>query len=116
MPQGLNTVLADRGLSLSGGQRQRIALARAFVSPADVLILDEPTTALDADTESRVFGNLVEARAARGIVLVTHKESLLTRADTVLVIHGGQLVEAGTPAELRARDGHYRRIFRLEAQ
>lgn len=116
MPQGLNTVLADRGLSLSGGQRQRIALARAFVSPADVLILDEPTTALDADTESRVFGNLVEARAARGIVLVTHKESLLTRADTVLVIHGGQLVEAGTPAELRTRDGHYRRIFRLEAQ
>lgn len=116
LPQGIETVLADRGMSLSGGQRQRIALARAFVSPADVLVLDEPTTALDAETEDRVFASLIKARGGRGIVLVTHKESLLARADVVHVIQGGQLVESGRPEELRARGTHYRRIFNLEAQ
>jgi len=116
LPQGMETILADRGMSLSGGQRQRIALARAFVSPADVLVLDEPTTALDAETEDRVFASLIEARGGRGIVLVTHKESLLARADVVHVIQGGELVESGRPEELRARGKHYRRIFNLEAQ
>jgi ABC-type multidrug transport system fused ATPase/permease subunit len=113
LPSGYDTVLADRGLSLSGGQRQRIALARAFVSPAEVLILDEPTSALDAETESAVMANLVAARRGRGVILVTHKENLLVHADEVLVIQDGRIVESGPHHALRDRGEHYRRIFKV---
>ena len=115
LPSGLDTVLADRGQSLSGGQRQRIALARAFVSPAEVLVLDEPTSALDAETESRIMANLIAARGGRGVVLVTHKENLLDLADEVLVVQDGRVVESGPPSALRGRGDYYRRIFNLAA-
>lgn len=115
LPHGYDTVLADRGLSLSGGQRQRIALARAFVSPAEVLVLDEPTSALDAETEAAVMANLVKARGGRGVMLVTHKENLLDHVDIVFVIQDGRIVEAGTPRELRESGEHYRRIFNVSA-
>ena len=113
LPHGYDTVLADRGLSLSGGQRQRIALARAFVSPAEVLVLDEPTSALDAETERAVMANLIEARGARGVILVTHKENLLDLADEVIVVHGGRVVEAGPQPTLRDGGEHYRRLFNV---
>ncbi|HYC45264.1 MAG TPA: ATP-binding cassette domain-containing protein, partial [Burkholderiales bacterium] len=115
LPQGLQTILADRGQSLSGGQRQRIALARAFVSPAQTLILDEPTSALDADTERRVIANLVAARGGRGVILVTHKENLLPLADDILVVQNGQAIESGTYEALRATGEHYRRVFSADA-
>lgn len=115
LPRGCETVLADRGLSLSGGQRQRIALARAFVSPAEVLVLDEPTSALDAETEREVMANLIAARAGRGIILVTHKENLLHLADDVLVIQDGRVAESGPQAVLRESGEHYRRIFNVTA-
>jgi len=115
LPQGLQTILADRGQSLSGGQRQRIALARAFVSPAQTLILDEPTSALDADTERRVIANLVAARGGRGVILVTHKEDLLPLADDILVVQNGQAIESGTYEALRATGEHYRRVFSADA-
>jgi ATP-binding cassette subfamily B protein len=115
LPRGYDTVLADRGLSLSGGQRQRIALARAFVSPAEVLVLDEPTSALDVETESAVMANLIAARAGRGVILVTHKENLLDLADEVLVIQDGRVVEAGPQQTLRGAGEHYRRIFNVTA-
>jgi len=113
MPRGIETVLADRGQSLSGGQRQRIALARAFVSEAEVLILDEPTSALDAETEMRIMSSLVGARGGRGILFVTHKETLLPLVDEVLVIQDGCVVEAGPQARLRHSGEHYRRIFNV---
>lgn len=115
MPRGTQTLLADRGQSLSGGQRQRIALARAFVSDAEVLILDEPTSALDAETEMRIMSSLVAARRGRGILVVTHKETLLPLADEVLVIQDGRVVEAGPHATLRHTGQHYRRIFNVAA-
>ncbi|MGZ8231484.1 MAG: ABC transporter ATP-binding protein, partial [Burkholderiales bacterium] len=115
MPLGTATVLADRGQSLSGGQRQRIALARAFVSQAEVLILDEPTSALDADTEMRIMSSLIDARRERGMLVVTHKESLLPLAHHVLVIQDGRVVEAGQQASLRDTGQHYRRIFNVAA-
>lgn len=111
LPEGVNTVLADRGQSLSGGQRQRIALARAFVTDAPVLLLDEPTSALDADTEARVFRNLIANRGRRGIVFVTHKESLAELADDVIVVDGGTIAATGPAASLRLQAGAYRRIF-----
>ena len=116
LPNGIDTVLADRGLSLSGGQRQRIALARAFVSPAEVLLLDEPTSALDADTERRVMSNLIASRGGRGVVLVTHKENLLALAERIILIHGGRVAEAGDYQTLRSGGEHYRRVFNVEAQ
>jgi len=113
LPQGLDTVLADRGLSLSGGQRQRIAIARALVSKASVLLLDEPTSGLDADTERQLMETLLAARAGRGIILATHREDLLAAADRIHVLDNGRVAESGTRAELRAGGVHYRRVFNL---
>ena len=115
LPRSYDTVLADRGLSLSGGQRQRIALARAFVSNAEVLVLDEPTSALDVETENAVMANLIEARGGRGVILVTHKENLLDQADEVFVIQDGRVVESGPQRALRGGGEHYRRIFNVTA-
>ena len=115
LPQSYDTVLADRGMSLSGGQRQRIALARAFVSSAEVLVLDEPTSALDVETESAVMANLIAARAGRGVILVTHKENLLDQAAEIFVIQDGRVAESGPHQHLRGAGEHYRRIFNVTA-
>jgi len=113
---GYDTVLADRGQSLSGGQRQRIALARAFVSDAQVLVLDEPTSQLDAETEAAVLSGLLAARRGRGIILVTHREDLLRQAARILVIRDGRVVEHGAQQALRATGRHYRQIFKIDAE
>ena len=113
---GYGTVLADPGQSLSGGQRQRIALARAFVSDAQVLVLDEPTSQLDAETEAAVLSGLLAARRGRGIILVTHREDLLRQAARILVIRDGRVVEHGAQQALRATGRHYRQIFKIDAE
>jgi ABC-type multidrug transport system fused ATPase/permease subunit len=91
LPDGLNTILSDRGQSLSGGQRQRIALARAFIAPAEVIVLDEPTSALDSDTEQNVFHNLISLKGKASIILVTHYEGILKSADQVISLENGRI-------------------------
>lgn len=102
----LDTELADAGSALSGGQRQRIALARALATEAPVLVLHDPTTALDAATEARVAGALREARAGRTTVLVTTSPLLLAACDTVAVLRGGEVVATGRHADLLAEAGY----------
>ena len=103
LPEGLETVIGERGARLSGGQRQRIAIARAMLRDPQVLILDEATSALDGESEAIVQEALDRLMAGRTTFIVAHRLSTLRRADRVIVLDHGRLQESGTPADLAAR-------------
>lgn len=116
LPQGLDTVLGDRGGKLSTGQRQRLSIARAIVKDAPILILDEPTAALDAHMEHEVLERLAEWGKGRAIFLITHRISTIQRANQILYIDRGQIIESGSHAELMEIDkGRYRRFVETES-
>lgn len=121
LPNGLDTVLSDRGGKLSTGQRQRLSIARAVVRDTPILVLDEPTAALDAATEHRVMQNLAEwagsddGRGGRAIFLITHRISTIRRADNILYLDGGRIVESGSHDTLMQVDGGRYRGF-VEAE
>jgi ABC-type multidrug transport system fused ATPase/permease subunit len=116
LPEGYDTLLGERGTKLSTGQRQRLSIARAVVKQPRVLILDEPTASLDAETERRVLDNLAAWGRDRVILLITHRLSTIRRADQIVVLEAGRVVEAGSHAELLARGpGVYRRLLERDA-
>ncbi len=116
LPNGLDTLLGDRGGKLSTGQRQRLSIARAVVRDTPVLILDEPTAALDAATEHHVMANLAEWGRQRAIFLITHRISTIRRADHILYLDDGRIVESGDHETLMARpDGRYRTFVETES-
>ena len=114
MPQGYDAPIGERGVMLSGGQRQRLALARAFLKNSPILILDEPTAALDAETEAAVLRALDRLRRGRTVFVVAHRLSTVRQADWLLVMHDGQIIERGKHDELAARGGHYARVCELQ--
>jgi len=114
MRQGYDTPIGERGVTLSGGQRQRLALARAFLKNSPILILDEPTTALDAETEAAVLRSLNRLRQGRTVFVVAHRLSTVRQADLLLVMQDGQIVERGKHDELAGRGGHYARVCELQ--
>lgn len=117
LPEGLDTVLSDRGGKLSTGQRQRLSIARAVVKDAPILILDEPTAALDAYTEHRVLERLSVWGEGRAIFLITHRISTIRRADRILYLDQGRIVENGSHEELmEIDDGRYRNFVETEAR
>ena len=117
LPEGLDTVLSDRGGKLSTGQRQRLSIARAIVKDAPILILDEPTAALDAYTEHRVLERLSAWGEGRAIFLITHRISTIQQADRILYLDGGRIVENGSHDDLMALDGgRYRSFVETEAR
>jgi ATP-binding cassette subfamily B protein len=114
LPQGYDTVLGERGGTLSGGERQRVAIARALLKNAPILILDEPTSALDADTEHAVVEALERLMRGRTTFIVAHRLSTIRRANAILVLEQGQVVEHGSHAALLAENGRYRRLHDLQ--
>ncbi len=116
LPQSYQTILEERGVGLSGGERQRLAIARAMLRQAPLLLLDEPTVALDAQAEQIIVQALERLMVERTTLVVAHRLSTIQRADLVLVLDKGRIVEAGTPAELLAARGHYYQLYTLQFQ
>jgi ATP-binding cassette subfamily B protein len=120
LPAGYQTQLGKwfrDGRELSGGQWQKIALARAFIREgADILVLDEPTAAMDARAEAQVFEQFRELARERMVILISHRFSTVRMADQIVVIQGGRILERGSHADLMALDGHYAHLFTLQAR
>ena len=114
LPDGWDTEIGEGGVRLSGGQRRRVALARAILRDASVLLLDEPTSGLDAASEQAVLDALDRAAEGRTVLSVSHRLSLAARADRVVVLDGGRVVEQGPPGELLAAGGAYARLWALQ--
>ncbi|REF35661.1 ABC transporter ATP-binding protein [Thermasporomyces composti] len=111
LPQGLDTVVGERGLTLSGGQRQRIALARALLSDPTLLVLDDATSAVDPRTEAEIHATLRRVMRGRTTIIIAHRRSTLQLADRIAVLDAGRLVDVGTHAELEARCPLYRLLL-----
>jgi len=111
LPDGLDTIVGERGTRLSGGQRQRVAIARAFLKDAPILILDEATSHLDAVSEATVRGALDRLKQDRTTLVIAHRLSTVRGADTIVVLDRGSVVESGPHAELLARGGLYARLI-----
>ncbi len=114
LPEGYDTVLSEKGTSLSGGERQRIAIARALLKDAPILILDEPTSALDAHAESKIFEALSELMRGRTTFVISHRLSTICKADQILAIEHGRIVERETHDRLLAESEVYSRLYRHE--
>jgi subfamily B ATP-binding cassette protein MsbA len=114
LPNGLDTEVGDRGALLSGGQRQRIAIARALLRNTPILILDEATSALDTETERQVQDQLEALMRDRTTLVIAHRLSTVEKADCILVMDGGQLIEMGNHDELMARNGQYAVLHRMQ--
>lgn len=114
LPNGLQTLVGERGVLLSGGQRQRLAIARALLRDAPILILDEATSALDNDSERMVQNALRNLMQRRTTIVIAHRLSTVEHADRIAVLDGGRVVETGDHQALLARGGHYARLYRAQ--
>lgn len=114
LPDGLDTVVGERGYRLSGGERQRLTIARLLLARPQVVILDEATAALDSTNEAAVQAALAEALDGRTAVVIAHRLSTIRAADLILVVEDGQVVERGTHAELLAKGGRYEELYRTQ--
>jgi len=114
LPDGFDTMVGDRGVLLSGGQRQRIAIGRALLKDAPILILDEATSSLDSQSERRIQDALSVLMKGRTTLVIAHRLSTVEKADRIVVIDAGRIVESGTHGELLERGGHYAALYRMQ--
>jgi ATP-binding cassette subfamily B protein len=113
-PAGYDTIVGERGITLSGGQRQRVAIARALLMDPRILILDDSTSSVDTSTEHLIQKALTQLMEGRTTFVIAHRLSTVKRADLILVMEDGQVLERGTHLELLAQDGLYREIYNLQ--
>src|SRR6202000_570183 len=116
MPLGYDSMVGERGETLSGGQRQRISIARAVIRNSPILVLDEPTAALDAESEHLVIEALRRLMKGRTVIMIAHRLSTLVDADKIIVLKDGVVVEEGTYAALIARGGTFAELHRIQYQ
>jgi ABC-type multidrug transport system fused ATPase/permease subunit len=114
LPDGLDTIVGERGFRFSGGERQRLTIARLLLAQPRAVILDEATAHLDSTSEAAVQAALAEALAGRTAVVIAHRLSTVRAADQILVIEAGQVLEQGTHTELLARSGRYAELYRTQ--
>jgi ATP-binding cassette, subfamily B, bacterial MsbA len=114
LPQGYNTLVGERGTRLSGGQRQRIAIARAILKDSPILILDEATSELDAESEMFVQKALSNLMTGRTTFVIAHRLATIRRADKIMVLEDGQITESGTHSELLTKGGTYARLYEIQ--
>ena len=114
LENGYDTIIGDRGLRLSGGQQQRVVLARALLRNPEILILDEATSALDTESERLIQRTLDDLHSDRTIVIIAHRLSTVVRADKIIVIEGGELIEQGSPTDLIEAKGRFSSLWRLQ--
>ncbi|MDH2997785.1 lipid ABC transporter permease/ATP-binding protein [Pasteurellaceae bacterium LFhippo2] len=114
MPQGLDTIIGENGVSLSGGQRQRLAIARALLRNSPVLVLDEATSALDTESERAIQAALDELQKDRTVLVIAHRLSTIENADEILVVDNGEIIERGTHQQLLAQSGSYKQLHSLQ--
>lgn len=111
MPDGIDTIIGERGVSLSGGQKQRIAMSRALIMDPDILILDDSLSAVDAKTENLILKNLKKERKGKTTIITTHRLSAIVHADLIIVMDNGKIIERGTHDELLAQNGWYKETY-----
>src|SRR5699024_75847 len=114
LPQGMDTQVGENASQLSGGQRQRLAIARALMKDAPILILDEATSALDSESERSVQDSLERLMKGRTTLVIAHRLSTVKKADHILVLDRGRVVESGPHAELLARGGTYAMLYQMQ--
>ena len=113
-PEGLDTLVGNRGLKLSGGEKQRISIARMLLKNPELLILDEATSALDSISEEKIQQAIEPLVKARTSILIAHRLSTILAADEILVVEAGRIVERGTHESLLAHDGTYRKLYETQ--
>jgi subfamily B ATP-binding cassette protein MsbA len=115
-PEGLDTIIGERGVKLSGGQRQRVTIARALLANPNILLLDEATSSLDTESESLIQKSLDQLLRDRTTFVIAHRLSTIRRADLILVIEDGEIVERGKHDDLIEREGRYHQLYTVQAR
>ena len=111
LPEGLDTLVGEKGVALSGGQKQRISIARALVKNPEILILDDSLSAVDAKTESKIIENIQAERSGKTTIITTHRLSAIQHADWIIVLDDGRIIEEGTHESLLKMNGWYKEQF-----
>ena len=114
MSDGYDTIVGERGVGLSGGQKQRISMARAFMKPCKILILDDSTSALDNETEREILNNLDGMGGKKTVIVIASRISSVKSSDIILFMDHGKIAESGTHDELMALDGRYADVYRRQ--
>lgn len=116
LPKGYNTPIGENGVKLSGGERQRISIARALLKDAPIVLLDEATASLGVENETKVQGALSRLLTGKTVLVIAHRMRTVEAADKIVVLADGKVAEEGSPAELMAKGGIYRRMVELQQQ